>query len=202
MHRLTLASALIVGALGLPATAVAQEGNRHLQAFGGLTVRGIGAAPTFGGSVAFPLSDSVQVIAEGGRLTDIMSPALSTLLDLTPVDVRLSALYGEAGVRVIAPPHRHLRPYAEATAGLARMKTSFAGVGPRPDLFVNTALRFLDRTDPLLGLGAGVVVQTGPVFVDLGYRYNKIVNSSVVQEVLSGGDLGVNQFRLGLGVSF
>jgi hypothetical protein len=209
MLRFTIAAALVGGTLALPAAAAAQNddrpvrhGNGHVQAFGGLTLRGINAEPAFGGSIAVPLTGSIQVVAEGGHLANVMSPTLATLLDFTPVDIRLSATYAEAGIRVIAPPYRRLRPYAEATAGFARMKTRFDGIGAQPEAFVNGALRFLDRTDPLLGLGAGVIAHAGPVFLDLGYRFNKIVSGNVVQEALSGGDLAVNQFRIGFGVSF
>jgi len=208
MHRHIFAAALLAGALALPAVAVAQEpGQQHernaqIQGFGGFTVKGFSAAPAFGGSVAVPLTRNIQVVGGAGSLNNLMSPTLSTLLDFTPFDARLSAFYGEAGVRFIASPSSHVRPYAEATAGFARLKTHFAGASEETDEYVNVALQFLDRTDPLLGLGTGVVLQTGPVFVDIGYRFNKILSNNVVQSALAGGDLGAHQFRLGLGVTF
>ena len=45
-------------------------------------------------------------------------------------------------------------------------------------------------------------MQGGTVFIDPGYRYTKIVSDNPVQSLLIGGDLGFNQFRIGVGVSF
>jgi hypothetical protein len=50
----------------------------------------------------------------------------------------------------------------------------FSGAGAA-DPFVATALRFLDRTEPMLGAGAGVAFTGGPVTLDLGYRYKRIL---------------------------
>jgi hypothetical protein len=90
-------------------------------------------------------------------------------------------------------------PYAEATAGFARMHTGFTGAGSA-DPYIGTALRFLDRTEPLLGAGAGVVLRGGPLTLDLGYRYKKIFASDSLQSLVSGGDIGVSQARIGIGV--
>jgi opacity protein-like surface antigen len=127
---------------------------------------------------------------------------LSPLLDFTPVDVRLSAFYGEGGVRLLGPSDSVVRPYAEATVGLARLKTGFTGAGARNDALINTALLFLDTTRPMLGAGGGLMIQGGPVLVDLGYRYNKITAGNAIQSVLAGGDLSVHQVRVGVGVRF
>ncbi|MEO7192418.1 MAG: hypothetical protein ABI051_15300 [Vicinamibacterales bacterium] len=202
MNKHLLRVALLAAIIGAPAATAAQDRNAQIQGFGGFTMRGISAAPTFGGNVAIPLTRNIQVVAEGGRLTDIMSPTLATLLDFTPVDLRLSALYGQAGVRFIGAPSSAVRPYAEATGGLARLRTGVDGLGLRTDAGFNTALRFLDRTAPMLGLGAGVVLQGGPVFVDLGYRFQQIRSDNALQSILSGGDLTVSQVRLGVGVRF
>ncbi len=201
MFRFALPALAALTVLVVPAPVMAQ-GQAQIEVFGGAVVRDFGSAPAFGGAVGVPVSDNVQINVEGGRLTDVMSPTLSTLLDFTPVDVRLSAFYGQAGVRVIASPGRTARPYAEASAGLARMSTSFDGTSAEAEAIVNTALRFLDRTEPLLSVGGGVVLQGGPLFIDLGYRYTKIVSDNPVQSVLTGGDLGVIQFSVGVGVGF
>lgn len=67
---------------------------------------------------------------------------------------------------------------------------------------MNTALGLLDSNEPMLGVGGGVIVQGGPVFVDLGYRYRKIYASDSLQAFLTGGDFSVNQVRFGVGVRF
>lgn len=197
MRRAFIATAFVC-ALALPAAARAQ--NAQIQGFGGLTFGDVTSSATFGGGIAVPLGDNMQIIAEGGRMSDLMPSLAGTLIDLTPIDFGISAYYGEAGLRVLAPPHRAVRPYAEATAGFARLRGTLDGT--RVDGVVNTALGFLGRNEPMLGVGGGVILQGGPVFVDLGYRFKKIYASDSLQALLTGGDFNVNQVRFGVGVRF
>jgi opacity protein-like surface antigen len=199
MKRIIL-PAVALAVLALPSSALAQ-GRGQLGAFGGLTFGQTTSATTFGGNFSVPLASGVEVVAEAGRLEDVMPSTIGTLLDFTPVDLRLGAWYGEAGVRFVGSHGGAVMPYAEATAGFARMHTGFAGAGSA-DPFVRTALRFFDRTEPLLGAGAGVILRGGPLTLDVGYRYKKILASDSLQSVLSGGDISVNQARIGIGVRF
>jgi opacity protein-like surface antigen len=199
MARFPIAAAL-AAALVVPSIARAQE-HGQIGAFGGFTFGNTSSATTFGGSLGAQLTDNLQVVAEGGRLEDVMPRTLGTLLDFTPVDLRISAWYGEAGVRLIASSHSAVTPYAEATAGFARLRSGFAGVG-RADPFINTALRFFDRTEPLLGVGGGLVIRGGPLTLDLGYRYKKIIASDSLQSLLTGDAIDVSQARVGVGVRF
>jgi opacity protein-like surface antigen len=198
MRALTIATGVLLAALTVPATAAAQG---QVQGLGGLTFGDVTSSSTFGGNVAIPLSDNLQVIGEGGRMTDVMPSLLGTLVDLTPVDLRVSAWYGEGGLRFIGSGSV-IRPYVETTVGFARLRTGFSGAGSTADAIGNTALQFLARTEPLLGAGGGVVIQGGPVFLDLGYRYKKILASDSLQSILTGGDISVNQFRVGAGLRF
>ena len=116
--------------------------------------------------------------------------------------MRLAAYYGEGGVRLLGGRGSGLRPYGEATAGFARMHLEFSGAGTKQDAIINAGLLFLDRTERMVGLGAGLIVQAGPALVDLGYRYKKIGGGNPVQSVLTGGDFGISQVRLGVGVRF
>lgn len=200
MRRLGIATGLFVLALAVPRAAHAQNG--QIQGFGGFTFGNVTTSSTFGGSIAAPLSDTMQIVAEGGQMRDVMPSLLGTIVDFTPLDARVSAWYGEAGVRFIGPSRNAVRPYAEASAGFARMQARFGGITSGTDAVVNTALRFFDRTEPLLGVGGGVVVQGGPVFLDLGYRYKKILAGESLQSVLTGGDVSVSQVRFGVGVRF
>jgi opacity protein-like surface antigen len=199
MARFPIAAALAV-ALVVPSIASAQE-HGQIGAFGGFTFGNTSSATTFGGSLGAQLTDNLQVVAEGGRLEDVRPRTLATLLDFTPVDLRVSAWYGEAGVRLIASPRSAVTPYAEATAGFARLRSGFAGVG-RADPFINTALRFFDRTEPLLGVGGGLVIRGGPLTLDLGYRYKKIIASDSLPSLLTGDAIDVSQARIGVGVRF
>jgi opacity protein-like surface antigen len=200
MRKLSSLVGAIVIAAGSAATASAQSS--HFQGFGGVTFGDVTNSSTFGGTLAVPLSDNLQIVGEGGRMTDLMPSLLGTIVDLTPVDVRVSAWYGEGGLRFIATPGRAIRPYVETTAGFARVTTGFNGAGSRADAIVNAGLGFLGRTEPLLGAGGGVVVQGGPVFLDLGYRYKRILAGDSLQTLLTGGEISVNQVRIGAGVRF
>ena len=205
MRKLIVLLALVsVGAW--PAAARAQSGNGEVQGFGGLTVGtstfGTAASPTFGGRVGVGLTDHIQIVGEAGRLADISSP-LFDVLDFTDIGVRVSAFYGEGGVRFIASPRSTIRPYAEATAGFARLNAGISGLDGRADALVNIALNALNRTQPMLGVGGGILVQGGPVSVDLGYRYKKISGGNTITSALNAGNAyQVNQVRLGVGFRF
>ena len=97
-----------------------------------------------------------------------------------------------------------MRPYAEATAGFARLNAGISGIGGTTGAVVNTALNLLNRTQPMLGVGGGIVLQGGPLSVDLGYRYKKISGGDALTTFLNAGNDGyqVNQVRVGVGFRF
>lgn len=205
MRRVLILSVLAV-CTAVPATAHAQSPKTSVQGFGGFTfgtssVIGRSTAPTFGGTIVAGLTPNIQIIGEAGRLSDI-KPPLFELLDLTPVNLRLSAWYGEAGVRFIASPYSSVRPYAEASAGMARLSTGLSGFSGRTDAVIGTGLAFLNRTEPMLGVGGGVVLQGGPLALDLGYRYKKIMASGTASVLNAGNPYQVNEVRIGLGFQF
>ena len=202
MRRLLLSMSMAAIVAAVPATAAAQNGNAQIQAFGGMTMRGITPSSAFGGNIAIPVGSNVQVLVEGGRMSDVISGPLATLIDFSPVDLRVSAYYGRTGVRVLGSSDRVLRPYGEATVGVARLRTSVSGLGDRTDLITNAALGFLGSTQPVFGAGAGVMVQAGPAVVDLGYRFDRFGTGNSVQNVLTGGTLSAHQVRVGIGVRF
>ena len=206
MRQLLMVSATVI-LCAVPSAARAQDGNTSIQGFGGLTfgtssvLGSSSTASTFGGSIAAGLSPNFQIVGEVGRMSDIKPPLLD-LLDFTPFDLRVSAWYGEAGVRFIASPHSAVRPYAEATAGMARLSTGLSGFGGRTDAVIDAGLSFLNRTEPMLGVGGGVVLQGGPVALDIGYRYKKIMANGVSSALNAGNAYQVNQVRVGLGIRF
>ncbi len=201
--RMRVVTAAICTALSLGGTASAQTRGGNLEGFGGTTFGTNTTAPTFGGGVALPLGDFVQVVGEAGRLTDIKAPLLDDLLGLTPVDITMSAWYAEGGVRFLGSRHSAVRPYVEGTAGVARLRP---GVGADGFLgaLTNTGLSFLDTTEPMVGAGTGVLFQAGPVAFDLGYRYKRILANGALSSAFSLGRNGfdVNQVRVGVGVRF
>jgi len=206
MRRVLILSAMF--AVGIvPATARAQGSNRSLQGFGGVTfgtssvLGGASMASTFGGTLVAGIAPNIQIIGEVGRMSDI-KPPLFDLLDFTPVDLRVSAWYGEGGIRFIASPRSAIRPYGEASAGFARLSTGLSGFSSRTDAIIDTGLSFLNRTEPMLGAGAGIVLQGGPLSVDIGYRYKKIMASGAASVLNGGSDYRVNDVRVGVGISF
>lgn len=203
MRKLILLGAAL---LVWPAVAQAQSGNNDVQGFGGLTVGtstfGSALSPTFGGRVNFGLTDNIQLIGEGGRLADISSPVFD-LLDRTDIGVRVSAFYGEGGVRLIASPQAAVRPYGEATAGFAHLNAGFSGLGGTASAIVDAALGALGTTQPMLGVGGGVVLQAGSVAIDVGYRYKQISSgNAIVSAFNEGRPFHVNQVRVGVGFRF
>jgi len=202
MHRITLAT-VVISALLASTGAEAQTRGGHIEGFGGTTFGTSASAPTFGGSIAVPLGDNLQLLGEGGRLTDIKASLLDTALDFTPLDVGMTAWYAEGGLRVIGSRHSTIRPYVEATAGVARLKPS-VGLDGWAGALTNTGLAFFSQTEPLVGAGGGVIVQSGPLLVDLGYRYKKILAGDGLASAFSLGSDGfdVNQVRVGVGIRF
>ena len=116
---------------------------------------------------------------------------------------RLSALYGEGGLRLLAAPDSALNPYVEATAGIARLTPHVSGFGSGVDGISAAGLQFLRGTDPLIGFGGGILLRGGPVVADLGYRYKQVVGADTLASVLSAGQpLRAHQIRFGIGVRF
>ena len=205
MRRVLILSAMLL--CTLPSAARAQSGNTSIQGFGGLTfgtssVLGrTSTASALGGVVAAGVTPNMQIVGEVGRLSDIKPPLLD-LLDFTPVNLRVSAWYGEGGVRFIASPYSAVRPYAETTAGFARLSTGLSGFGGRTETFIDTGLAFLNRTEPLLGVGGGLLIESGPLALDIGYRYKKIMATGVTSALSSGNAYQVNEARIGIGIRF
>jgi hypothetical protein len=133
-------------------------------------------------------------------MTDVLPSDVDRFMGFLPIDVHVSTFYAEGGVRLIGSSGRALRPYVDATAGMARLQPRYSGPG---DNFVNVGLEFLDTTEPLLGLGGGVMVHAGPLVIDAGYRFRKIFTESTLASALEAADgLTTSQARLGIGVSF
>ena len=181
-----------------------RDGLRGLvQGFGGLRVGDITMKPLFGGSVAVNLTPNIQAVGEFGRLNNVMPVMLADALSFVPGDFRLSALYGQGGIRLLSSPRSAASVYVEGAYGLARLRPGLASsVGEYTGL-ANLALRFLDRTEPIANIGGGVVIHGGPVAVDLGYRYSKVFTNDIISETLSlGSGMTFNQVRMGIGVRF
>lgn len=196
-------------ALGVAATltvapvASAQEPRAALQGFGGLQLGSLTTADTtFGGVLTTHLTSNIQVLGEAGRVSNILPPMTQTLIGLSPIGFSVSAWYGQGGIRLSAG-HSAIRPYAEASAGVARLHSNLGSLGnARADAIADVALRFLDRTEPMATVGGGITLEGGPFVADIGYRYRRIFSEGWVNLLALGDTLDANEVRFGIGVRF
>ena len=184
----------------LPASALAQ-GNSSVVGFGGFSTNGFDSGSTsVGGAVSFNLTPGIQAVGEFGHLGNVLPSTADTLLSFA--DVGVSAFYGEGGVRLIAP-RGALAPYAEATAGFARLDFNTPDLGRFGNLAADVAFAYVDRTTPIASVGGGLLVRSGPAVFDVGYRYKQLFANDVLQSVLGLGEpLHAHQVRFGVGVRF
>jgi hypothetical protein len=205
--RVHIAAVLAAASLAmLPMPASAQTA---LSGFGALPVdhlsslRDSGVPVDFGGGVSFEVVRGVQMFGELGRIGDVMPAFVETGLAFSRFDVNASAFYGEGGVRLLAGSRSAVRPYVEGTAGVAHLRFGTRGFGSTTDAIIRAALNLVDTRDPIVGAGGGVLMQAGPLQVDVGYRYKKIVTNSVLSNIIGvGQDMQSHQLRFGAGVRF
>jgi opacity protein-like surface antigen len=191
-----------IGVSGVSTSVWAQEPRSSIQGFGGLRIGTTGSPETaVGGTLSGSLTSNVQVFGEVGRLSSVLPTSMDLLLGFSPVDVGVSAWYGTGGVRLISSPAA-VRPYAEASGGIARLRAGLGADIGRFDPLVDAALRVMDRTSPIGTLGAGVRLEGGPFVADVGYRYHRIFAENWLQAVALGQDLNVSEVRVGVGVRF
>ena len=205
--RLMIAAALaVVSVAVVPSGSSAQT---SIDGFGAVPIDHLsslndsGFPVDFGGRVSFTVVPAVQVFGEFGRIGNVMPSLLETGLAFTRVDLRASAFYGEGGVRLLAAPHSGVSPYVEGTAGIAHLDLGTRGLGSTTDAVIRAALNFVDTRDPMVGAGGGVLMRTGPLNIDVGYRYKRIITNSALSSVLSvGQQMQSHQVRFGAGVRF
>jgi len=199
MRRILVLFSLLL----IPGASFAQGTNAAIVGFGGLTMNGYSSSSaSLGGSIAYNLIPSMQVVGEVGHLGNVMPTTADTLYSLAGTGLDVSAFYGEGGVRLLAPG-RAVAPYAEATAGYARLAISSPYLSGFAGLATNIGLGFVDRTTPIASVGGGVFAHSGPVVFDVGYRYKQLFANQVLQGVLGlGQPLHTHQLRFGVGVRF
>jgi hypothetical protein len=192
-----------IAALGVTPSASAQDPHAAVQAFGGLGVGSFTTTNTnFGGAVTGDLTSNIQLVGEVGRLGNMLPSMSQTLIGLSAVDFNVSAWYGQGGVRLTGGSPA-LRPYAEASAGVARLQPHLSGIGSGlPAVIANAGLAFLNTTSPIASLGGGVTFHSGAFVADIGYRHRRVFSETWVDALALGGSLSSNEVRLGFGVRF
>ena len=204
--RVLIAAALSAVVVMAPSRASAQ-----------MTIDGFGALPVdhlasfgdsnipvdFGGRVSVDVVPAVQVVGEFGRVGNVLPGIVGLPLSFSRLNLRVSAVYGEGGVRLLAAPRSAVSPYVEGTAGVAHLRFGATGLGSTTDAIVRAALNLVDTSDPLFGAGGGLLLRGGPLHIDLGYRYKRIVPNSMLGTVIGlGQELQTHQVRFGAGVRF
>jgi hypothetical protein len=201
--RITAFAAILFASVFVTAAAFAQEPRASVEGFGGL---GMGSFTTpstsFGGTIAGSLTPNVQLIGEAGRLGNVLPSTTQMLMDLSPVGMSVSAFYAEGGVRVTRGSSA-VRPYAEASGGIARLTPHVWGLGSNlADSITNTALSFLDQTAPIGSVGAGVTLHAGNFMADVGYRRHQVFSDSWINALALGDSLSTHEVRFGVGMRF
>lgn len=195
-------AAILIASLLVTSTASAQETRASVQGFGGL---GVGSFTTpntnFGGAITGDLTPNIQLIGEVGRLGNILPSTTQVLFDLSPVGMTASAFYAQGGVRLTSGSSA-LRPYAEASGGIARLTPHVTGLDGLPGAAANVGLAFLNRTATIGTVGAGVTLHAGNFVADVGYRHHRVFSDSWMQALALGGTLSTNEVRFGVGVRF
>jgi len=203
-HRQTALAFLVAVSLCAPGAVAAQDRTAAVTGFGAASLQSFDTPSIdFGANISKELTPYIQVVGEFGHIGNMLPSLTSGLLLLSPYDVRVSAYYGEGGVRLMGAPGSHVNPYVEATAGFARLTPRVSGLGSGLSALTVAGLNLLGTTDPLLGFGGGVLLGGGPVVADLGYRYKQVARGNSFAELLGAGQpLHAHQVRFGFGVRF
>jgi opacity protein-like surface antigen len=203
MRRVLSSLVTVLCVLVAAGSASAQQPRSAVQGFGGLQLGSIGTFDTtFGGLVTGTLTPNLQVVGEAGRMSNILPPLTDTLIGFSPFGASVSAWYMQGGLRFTTAASSGIRPYAETSAGFARMHTSVGGLDGEIGALSSFGLSFLDRTDPMATAGGGVTFEHGGFVADIGYRYRRIFSSDWVNTLALGDTLHTNEVRLGIGVRF
>ena len=207
-RRTALSAFLAVGLASAPA--LAQDRTASAVGFGGLSVNSVTSSSSssalstidFGVDIGKELTPNIQAIGEFGHIGNMLPSLTSGLLSSTQYNIRVSAFYGEGGIRLLAAPGSGVNPYVEATAGIARLMPQASGFGSTVNGLV-AGLGLFHSTDPILGFGGGLLLRGGPVVADIGYRYKQIAGGDSFANLLSPGQpLRAHQARFGIGVRF
>jgi len=202
MRRIVFVAIVLTGLCVVSSPASAQERGRFAQGFGGLRLGSAASTDTaVGGLVAGALTPNIQVVGEAGRISNVLPSTVDTLLTFSPIGVDLSSWYGQGGVRFTSATSG-IRPYAETSAGFARLHTQVSFGSGNGSLLANAALRFLDRTYPMAAVGGGATFESGRFVADVGYRYRRIFSNDWVTLLSLARPLNVSEVRIGVGIRF
>ncbi len=206
MRHLSRVLPFVVVLAAAPVTATAQE-RASLEGFGGLSINGLPSTasplPSLGGTITFSIIPGIDIVGEAGRLGNVLPTMSSAAFSAAQTGLRASALYGEAGARFVMAPTSAVTPYAEATAGVARLQLRSDQLGSMTNAAMSLAVNLVEGATPTLGAGGGILLRGGPMIFDIGYRYKQLFANDLTRLALGFGQpLHTHEARFGIGVRF
>lgn len=189
----TLGVLLVLLATSAPALAQesAPAGRGFVGGFGGATFGTAEPGMVFGARTGVEIVPGLHVIAEVGRLSDILPTDVRDDLDFVEsllefeygmpvtIDLTAPATYGLFGARW----SRHIgrvSPFVEGGIGAAKVSIDFdeisiGGIDVTSLVRDEIGAEDLESTELLIGVGGGINAEiTSAVSVDVGYRYSRI----------------------------
>jgi opacity protein-like surface antigen len=197
VKKLTLLALVLL----IPATAKAQEFRSHIVGHGGLTF-GTETAPLFGAEVSGDITPILQAYGTFDWHQNVAPKWIQDTADLvndTGLDmtVSLPSYVGLGGVKVTAPTGR-VRPYGLGGFGFASGKAKLKLEGEDiTQLLIQEGIFNKDDiswTKPIFEVGGGIIAPVGRLYVDVGYRFRKVLGEDV--------DVNMSGLYAGIGASF
>jgi opacity protein-like surface antigen len=168
---------------------------------------GTEAAPFFAGEVGANVTRDLQIYGTVGRMNNVLPSSIQDDLDAAAavisilyrasvdLDATAPAFFGIGGVRYLVPTGTAARPYALGGVGFSSVTVNakVAVNGVTLDL---AEAGYLDdeRFNKLaFEFGGGVFVPFGRTYLDVGYRFMKLVDAE---------DINISRAYAGFGVTF
>ncbi|MGE3274968.1 MAG: outer membrane protein [Vicinamibacterales bacterium] len=210
MHRriphsivsLALAAALV--AVASPDLFAQERG--YLGGSAGITF-GTETAPFFAGEIGAHVTDDLVVYGSVGRMNNVLPGSVQDALDVASTLLTIAtgarwefsatapAFFGVGGVRYLLPTGEGARPYVQGGIGFANVSLNIEEVdfGDVTSQLVRAGYLDDDSIAKLaFEFGGGVYVPAGErLFVDVGYRFMKLVDAEDVNVSRAYGAVGV-----------
>ena len=167
---------------------------------------GTETAPFFVGEVAGHVSRDLQIYGTVGRMNNVLPSSVQDTLDdvsalltlLTRVRWEFEAsaptFFGTAGVRYLVPTGAAARPYVQSGIGFANIALTVEEIdlGDVTDDLVDEGYLDDDKINKLgIEFGGGVIIGAKSMFLDVGYRFMKLLDTDDVNISRAYGGIGV-----------
>ena len=229
MKVATVVVVTLACALGMTAKATAQtEPSRSVSDYQlgyaqGLVQSSFGTvtSQSFGGEIGFNVGRSLRVFVEAGRARDAARPTLGpsaqiiasylaqTQTGAVSFSVKQPVAFGLGGIRYVFPYDEDFEPYVMGGLGVARdtraVRFSIAGTDVTDAIGQHGVVLGTDLSgssmNVMVSLGGGLVWNAfSPLFVDLHYRYGRILSDGATG--VDGAGINLNRAGIGVGMRF